>query len=104
MKDTPTEAFFPGFVLPAALALLVAFNLITGKAIYPARGTLLTVYTHTCRVAGAVLVEVVFATGRFSWYVLANNERSEHLALPIVGVSVVVALVGLVLVVLGFFE
>lgn len=104
MKDTPTRAFFPGVILPAALVLLVVFNLVTGQAIYPARRKLLTVYTDTYRLAGAVLIEVAVAAGCFAWYTLANDDEREHLALPVVGVSVVVSVVGLVLVVIGFLE
>jgi hypothetical protein len=104
VKDTPTRAFFPGVVVPAILVLLVLFNLVSGKAIYPARHTLVTVYTDTYRVAGAIVLEIAFAAGCFAWYFLANDEEHEHLALPIVAVSVLVAAVGLVVVVIGFLE
>lgn len=104
MKDTPTRAFVPGVVVPAVLALLALFNLVTGKAIYPTRRGLWTIYTDRYRVWGAILLEIAVAAGCFAWYVLANDDEREHLAQPIVALSVVVAVAGLVLAVLGFIE
>jgi hypothetical protein len=44
-KDTPTRAFFPGYVAPALLGALVLVNLLTRAAYWPARRGRLAVFT-----------------------------------------------------------
>jgi hypothetical protein len=51
---------------------------------------------------GTILLEVGLASGLFAWYVLASDDRREHLAQPIVGIAVLVAIVGLALFGYGF--
>lgn len=102
MKDTPTRAFFPGYVVPGLLALLVLVNLANRSAYWPQRRGSIVVFTDGWRVAGTVLLEVGLAVGLFAWYVLANDERREHLAQPILAVATLAAVVGLALLGYGF--
>lgn len=103
MKDTPTRAFFPGYVVPALLALLVAINLVTRSAYWPQRRGPLVVFTDGWRVSGTILLEIGLASGLFAWYILANDDRRQHLAHPILGAAVLVEIVGVALFVYGFF-
>jgi hypothetical protein len=102
VKDTPTRAFFPGYVAPALLVLLALINLLTGRAYWPRRGGSLAVFTDGWRVCGSILLEAGLATGLFAWYVLANDDRREHLSQPLLGVAVVTAIVGVALFGYGF--
>jgi hypothetical protein len=101
-KDTPTRAFFPGYVVPVLLGVLVIVNLLTHTAYWPARRGMLMVFTDVWRVSGTILLEVGLAAGLFALYVLANDDRREHLAQPVVGIAVLVAIVGLALFGYGF--
>jgi hypothetical protein len=102
LKDSPTRAFFPGYVVPALLSLLVVINLVTGRAYWPRRGGSLTIFTDGWRVSGSVLLEVGVALGLFAWYVLANDDQREHLASPLLGTAVLVAMAGLAVFGYGF--
>ena len=102
MKDTPTRAFFPGYIVPGLLMLLVLINLLTRSAYWPRRRGSIAVFTDGWRVSGSILLEVGLASGLFAWYILANDDRREHLSQPLLGVSVLVAILGVALFGYGF--
>lgn len=99
-KDTAARAFFPGYVVPAALALLVLYNLWTGAVYWPRgryRGGGFEVWTDRWTFWGTILAKLGFAAGLYAWYVLANDDRRERLALPIATAGLVAALIGVVM-------
>jgi hypothetical protein len=102
VKDTPVRAFFPGYVAPALLMLLALVNVVTRRAYWPKRHGPIAVYTDGWRVCGSVALEVGLAVGLFAWYTLANDDRREHLAQPMLGVGVLMAVLGLALFGYGF--
>ncbi|OJW22678.1 MAG: hypothetical protein BGO49_01480 [Planctomycetales bacterium 71-10] len=103
MKDSPTQAVFPGYVVPALLSLLAFVNLWTGGAYWPKRRSGISVFTDGWRVSGSILLELGVAAGLFAWYVLANDDRRESLAQPVLGASILAAVAGLGLFGYGFW-
>lgn len=105
-KDTEARAFFPGYVLPAALALLILYNLWTGNVYWPQRGYQRGWAAHPERWTfwGTILMKLGTGASLYAWYVLANDSRREHLARPIVVASVAAACLGLVMVAAGFAD
>ncbi len=103
MKDTPTRAFFPGSIVPALLVVLAAIQFATRSAYWPQRRGWLAVYTDGWRVSGTILFELGLASGFFAWFVLANDERREYLARPILIAAILVTIFGLALFGYGFF-
>ena len=102
-KDTAARAFFPGYILPGALALLVAVNFWTGAVYWPRgqrRGW--SVLTDRWTFWGTILMKLSIGVACYAWYVLANDNRREHQAQPIMAGAVAVAILGLVMVAAGF--
>jgi hypothetical protein len=87
-KDSSPQAFFPGYVVPALLGVLILINLLTGRAYWPRRHGSIAVYTDGWRFGGTILLEAGIAAGLFAWYVLANDERRDHLNQPALGLAV----------------
>jgi uncharacterized membrane protein len=101
-KDTASRAFFPGYVVPALLGVIVLVNLAWWRVYWPMKGGTLTTYSDRWRVSGTILLKVGIAVGLYAWYVLANDASKERFALPILRISTVVAMLGLCLFAYGF--
>ncbi|HUW56781.1 MAG TPA: hypothetical protein VMZ92_09105 [Planctomycetota bacterium] len=101
-KDTPGNVIFLGGVVPGLILCLVAVNLATGCVWWPSRSGI-EVYTDLWRVAGTVGFKTGIAAAFVSWHLLANLKRAGRYAELCLAGSIVVAAVGLVLCVIGFF-
>jgi hypothetical protein len=102
MKNDPLRVWL-GEIVPTLLFLLVVINVATGRIWWPDRGpNLLTVYTKLPVVIGVIMLKLGFAGGLFSWYLLAEFDRTEHLALPGLSISIACAGLGCLLFIVGF--
>ena len=99
-------AVLAGVVLPLAVLVLVAFNLIAWRVYWPAeRGSpeLFRVYTDGWRVVGLAISKLGLAGVCLSWFWFANHKRTERLAQPCLLGAFALSAAGFVAFVVGFF-
>lgn len=103
-KDSAARAFFPGYVIPCALGFVILWNFWTGNVYWPHRGYRQGWVAHPERFTfwGTILMKAGIAAALYAWYVLANDDRREHRAIPIMRAGAAAACLGLVMVYLGF--
>jgi hypothetical protein len=105
MKNDPLRVWL-GEIVPTLLVLLVGINVATGRVWWPDQGAYpnyFMAYTKLPMVIGAIMLKLGLAGGLFSWYLLAELDRTEHLALPGLSVSIACAGIGCVLFIVGIF-
>jgi len=109
-KDSPASVFGMGFLVPILIIAVVICNVVNGEGYYPAdnfEGQLLdgliVVYDDPWRFCGTILVKLGIAGGIFSWFALANFDRTEDRAQEYLLISIVVAVVGLLGLVVSLF-
>ena len=106
VKDTPTVAVLGGIMLPLAVLVLVAFNLIAWRVYWPAerhRPEVFHVYTDGWRVVGLAVSKLGVAVVCVSWFWFANHKRTERLAQPCLLGAFAMGAAGFVAFVVGFF-
>jgi len=94
-----------GAVLPACLIVAVVVNIATGKVYVPQRvgASVFDASTKLWVVVGAVALKLGITGSLFSWFFLADVDRTEHVALPSLLASLILAGIGLVVFCVGFF-
>jgi hypothetical protein len=106
-RDTPDRIPFFGFVVPAVIPLLVAFNLVRGEVYWPdkhAGARLFTVYRDAWRFWGTIGFKIGMAGGIFAWSGLANFPRYDRYATPVLVGSIIAAVLGLTSFCMGMFR
>ncbi len=104
VKDQPVTVIFLGIILPAAIMVLVIVNAVTGRVYWLGQGCTVQVFTDGWRVVGTILLKTGFALGLASWFLLANMQRTMKYAHPGIALSVVFAVTGVILCLIGCFR
>ncbi len=113
LKDAGHIVFLLGFALPLIFLTVAVINLYIGRVFLPyERGRypgdfldgLSQSYSDAWRVYGVVSMKIGMAAAFFSWYALANYERTERWAQVAILISIVVVILGLVATCIGYLS
>ena len=112
MDEKPERKFdeyeiVAGILLPVSLLVLVAVNIVLGKAWGPDiskyRSELFNEFTRPVIVGGFVLIKLALALGMFVWFWMANRLRFERLIITLQTVSLGIAALGVGLLLVALF-
>ena len=104
VKDQPVMVVLLGVVVPAAIIVLVIVNVVIGRVYWLGQGCTVQVFTDGWRIVGTILLKIGFALGLASWFLFGNAERTMKFAQPGIALSVVLAIIGVILCLIGSFR
>ncbi len=110
LKDSAFTTVVAGYLLPGCIVLIVVWNLITGYVYWPAHRLsgdtldgMVQSFGYGWHFAGIVTLKLGVAAAMFSWYGLANHDRTEYFAQPAMVLSIAIACLGLATHAIAFF-
>ncbi len=110
LKDSPFKMAVVGYGMPACILVVVVINFVIGTVYWPAGryevgdsfGGLMQSYPFGWRFAGVVTLKIGLAGVLFSWFALANYERTERWTHPALLASIIVIGLGFTGLAVGF--
>jgi len=93
-RDNDLVKWLVGAGGAVALASLAALNLAVGKAFIPTRAGGIYTVTYSASVIGLAAAKSGLAVVLFAWFFLANEERCERWAQPLLLAGTVLAIIG----------
>ena len=110
LKDSDHIVFLFGYCVPLAFYTIAIVNICLGRVYLPydrfpgdALWGLSQSYTKAWHVCGVVAMKIGMGSAFFSWYALANYERTERWAQLALLLSIIVIALGLIATSIGYF-
>ncbi len=110
LKDPGHIVILLGYCAPLFFLSIAVINLSIGRVFLPydrypgdSFDGLSQSYTDAWRVYGVVTMKIGFAAAFFSWYALANYERTERWAQVVLLISIIIVALGVIATSIGYF-